>query len=68
MKELLQPMSLWLPCGLHGLAVPNTVTVTVTAMCRCSGLHKLQLAARTGEMFQFHSKSLLKLKVLLPES
>ena len=23
------PMSLWLPCGLHGLAVPNTVTVTV---------------------------------------
>ena len=24
------PMSLWLPCGLHGAAVPNTVTVTVT--------------------------------------
>jgi hypothetical protein len=23
-------MSLWLPCGLHGSAVPNTVTVTVT--------------------------------------
>ena len=23
-------MSLWLPCGLHGFAVPNTVTVTVT--------------------------------------
>ena len=22
-------MSLWLPCGLHGAAVPNTVTVTV---------------------------------------
>jgi hypothetical protein len=22
-------MSLWLPCGLHGFAVPNTVTVTV---------------------------------------
>ena len=22
------PMSLWLPCGLHGFAVPNTVTVT----------------------------------------
>jgi hypothetical protein len=22
-------MSLWLPCGLHGSAVPNTVTVTV---------------------------------------
>jgi hypothetical protein len=25
------PMSLWLPCGLHGFAVPNTVTVTVSA-------------------------------------
>jgi hypothetical protein len=23
------PMSLWLSCGLHGFAVPNTVTVTV---------------------------------------
>jgi hypothetical protein len=23
------PMSLWLPCGLHGFAVPNTVTITV---------------------------------------
>jgi hypothetical protein len=22
-------MSLWLPCGLHGFAVPNTVTVIV---------------------------------------
>jgi hypothetical protein len=25
--EPLSPMSLWLPCGLHGFAVPNTVTV-----------------------------------------
>jgi hypothetical protein len=26
-------MSLWLPCGLHGFAVPNTVTVTaITAI------------------------------------
>jgi hypothetical protein len=28
-KGLWYSMSLWLPCGLHGFAVPNTVTVTV---------------------------------------
>ena len=26
-------MSLWLPCRLHGFAVPNTVTVTVSVVC-----------------------------------
>jgi hypothetical protein len=38
----LSPMSLWLPCGLHGFAVPNTVTVTVfvslsvrVSVCSC---------------------------------
>jgi hypothetical protein len=28
------PLSLWLPCGLHGFAVPNTLTVTVRAGCK----------------------------------
>ena len=31
--ETLSRMSLWPPCGLHGRAVPNTVTVSVTE-CR----------------------------------
>ena len=35
-------MSLWLPCGLHGVAVPNTVTVTVTVY---SFLRQLRQAA-----------------------
>ena len=37
------PMSLWLPCGLHGFAVPNTVTVTVWCwlyVCRLLGVSK----------------------------
>lgn len=28
--------SLWLRCGLHGLAVPITVTVIVTTKCACT--------------------------------
>jgi hypothetical protein len=29
-------MSLWPPCGLHGLAVPNTVTVNETDIISCA--------------------------------
>jgi hypothetical protein len=37
-------MSLWLPCGLHGSAVPNTVTVTVW-LWRAVPLHTLRVLA-----------------------
>ena len=35
-------MSLWLPCGLHGSAVPNTVTVW---LWRAVPLHTLRVLA-----------------------
>ena len=42
-------MSLWLPCGLHGFAVPNSVTVLVLmrkeAGCRDRGI--LRCSARS---------------------
>jgi hypothetical protein len=36
-------MSLWLPCGLHGFAVPNTVTVTVTVTVSLFFIHGMTI-------------------------
>ena len=41
------PMSLWLPCGLHGFAVPNTVTVTAMPAGTLHNQGQLLMAAMT---------------------
>jgi hypothetical protein len=46
-------MSLWLPCGLHGFAVPNTVTVTVSIAAVCAV--QQQCASGTYRSVHVHS-------------
>jgi hypothetical protein len=48
-------MSLWLPCGLHGFAVPNTVTVTV----RGTLAHKALTSQNNGHMLDNSSAAVL---------
>jgi hypothetical protein len=57
----------WLPCGLHGSAVPNTVTVTVTVtvkpniqMCRCTWrMRKVISNAQSDTLHGLHSQQAL---------